>query len=91
MSSTACAASPSEAYARALKDDSGNEITLGHLERFAEITGHWTDLAALYTAESDKSLDVPRQVDLLSRLARVYEVDLANVDQAIATRRFAMV
>ncbi|HVV83476.1 MAG TPA: tetratricopeptide repeat protein [Kofleriaceae bacterium] len=75
------------ALARALKDDPGNEITLGHLERFAEITGQWAELAALYTAESEKSLDVPRQVDLLARLARVYEVDLDNVDAAIATYR----
>jgi tetratricopeptide (TPR) repeat protein len=75
------------ALARALKDDPGNEITLGHLERFAEVTGQWKELAQLYTGESEKSLDVPRQVDLLARLARIYEVDLDNVPAAISTYR----
>ncbi|MBK9030356.1 MAG: hypothetical protein IPL61_03295 [Myxococcales bacterium] len=79
------------ALARALKDDNANELTLGHLERFAEMTGQWGELATLYTTEAEKSLDVPRQVDLLARLARVYEqemgADPAHVDQAIATYR----
>ncbi|MCE9573275.1 MAG: tetratricopeptide repeat protein [Deltaproteobacteria bacterium] len=72
---------------RALKDDSGNELTLGHLERLADITKAWKDLAALYQGEADKSIDVPRQVDLLSRLARVHEEELADVGKAIATYR----
>lgn len=72
---------------RALKDDPGNELTLGHLERFAEMTDQWAALAALYAAESDKSLDVPRQVDLLARLARVYEQELGDAEKAIATYR----
>ncbi len=76
-----------DAYARALRDDSGNPATLGHIERLAEITGTWTPLAALYQAEADKSLDVPRQVDLLSRLARVHEQELHDVPKAIATLR----
>ena len=77
--------------ARALKDDNANELTLGHLERFAEMTGQWGELATLYGTEADKSLDVPRQVDLLARLARVYEQELgsdpAHVDKAIGTYR----
>ncbi|MEZ4399395.1 MAG: tetratricopeptide repeat protein [Kofleriaceae bacterium] len=73
--------------ARALKDDPANELTLGHLERLAELTGQWTPLAALYASEAEKSLDVPRQVDLLSRLARVNEQELGDVDKAIATFR----
>ena len=68
-----------DAYARALRDDSGNQLTLGHIERLAEITGTWEPLANLYAAEAGKSLDVPRQVDLYSRLARVYEQELADV------------
>ncbi|HEU0033618.1 MAG TPA: tetratricopeptide repeat protein [Kofleriaceae bacterium] len=74
-----------DAYSRALRDDSGNQLTLGHIERLAEITNGFESLARLYKAESEKSLDVPRQVDLLSRLARVYEQELNNVEQAIAT------
>ena len=74
-----------DAHARALKDDSGNPQTLGHLERLSEITNNWQSVAKLYQAESEKSLDVPRQVDLMSRLARVHEQELANVNDAIAT------
>ncbi|HEY1558512.1 MAG TPA: tetratricopeptide repeat protein [Kofleriaceae bacterium] len=76
-----------DAYARALRDDSGNQQTLGHIERLAATTGSWEALANLYSAEGSKSLDVPRQVDLLSRLARVWEEELGNVDKAIATYR----
>jgi tetratricopeptide (TPR) repeat protein len=76
-----------DAFARALRDDSGNELTLGHIERLAEITGSWEPLANLYGAEAGKSLDVPRQVDLYSRLARVWEQELANVERAISTYR----
>jgi tetratricopeptide (TPR) repeat protein len=72
-----------EAHSRALHEDNGNEMSLGHLERLAEMTGAWTQLAELYASEGDKSLDVPRQVDLLTRLARVYEEELARPDDAI--------
>jgi tetratricopeptide (TPR) repeat protein len=75
------------AYARALRDDSGNELTLGHLERLAEVNGTWFDLGELYSAEAEKSLDVPRQVDLWSRLARVQEQERGDVERAIATYR----
>ncbi len=76
-----------QSLARALRDDPGNELTLGHLERLADVTTKWSDLAGLYSQESEKSLDVPRQVDLLSRLARVNEQELGEVDRAIATYR----
>jgi len=75
------------AYARALTDDSGNQLTLGHLERLAEITQNFETVAELYQAESGKSLDVPRQVDLLTRLARVHEQELNDVGKSIATLR----
>jgi tetratricopeptide (TPR) repeat protein len=81
------AAAAFDAYSRALRDDSGNAQTLGNIERLAEITGTWEPLARLYQAEADKSLDVPRQVDLLSRLARVYEQELNDVSASIATYR----
>src|SRR5690242_15226054 len=74
-----------DAFARALVNDSGNDKTLGHIERLAAITGTWEPLAALYQAEAGKSLDIPRQVDLYSRLARVHEQELGDVAQAIAT------
>lgn len=76
-----------EAHVRALADDSSNPQTLGNLERLAEATGTWEPVAALYSAEAGKSLDVPRQVDLYTRLARVYEQELVDVPSAIATLR----
>ena len=76
-----------DAFARALRDDSGNQLTLGHIERLAAINASFDQLAKLYQVESEKSLDVPRQVDLLSRLARVYEEELNDIPQAIATFR----
>ncbi|HKE19803.1 MAG TPA: tetratricopeptide repeat protein, partial [Kofleriaceae bacterium] len=75
------------AHARALREDSSNELTLGHLERLADHTRSWRELVQLYAAEADKSLDVPRQVDLLSRLARVYEEELALPDDATVIYR----
>ncbi|HPH66136.1 MAG TPA: hypothetical protein PLF40_10345, partial [Kofleriaceae bacterium] len=76
-----------DAYARALKDDAGNNLTLGHIERLAELTNRWPTLAKLYAAEADKSLDVPRQVDLLARLARISEQEVNDVPAAIGTYR----
>ncbi len=74
-----------DAYARALGEDSGNRATLGHLERLAAVVNVWPRLSELYEAEADKSLDVPRQVDLLTRLARIYEDELDSEEQAIKT------
>lgn len=79
-----------DAHARALRDDSGNQLTLGHIERLAEINGTFDTLAQLYqalVAAPDKSYDVLRQVDLLTRLARVYEQELNDIPRAIATFR----
>jgi tetratricopeptide (TPR) repeat protein len=76
-----------DAFARALVNDSGNQLTLGHIERLAELNNSFEALAGLYQAESEKSLDVPRQVDLFTRLARVYEQELGDVAKAIATLR----
>ncbi len=73
------------AYARALREDNANELTLGHLERLADVTRMWTKLAELYAAEAEKSLDVPRQVNLLARLARIYEEELGQSADAIQT------
>src|SRR5690606_25126089 len=75
------------AFSRALREDSGNEMTLGHLERLADMIGSWRELGELYASEADKSLDVPRQVDLLSRLARVYEEELGQPEDATAIYR----
>ncbi|MBI5482640.1 MAG: tetratricopeptide repeat protein [Deltaproteobacteria bacterium] len=75
------------AFARALKVDSQNEQTIGHLERLAGDTGKWAELAQLYEEELGKILEAPRQIEMLLRLARVYEEELNAADQAIATFR----
>jgi len=74
-----------DAFARALREDSGNELTVGHLERLADQTGAWAQLVELYGGQAEKSLDVPRQVDLLSRMARIQEQEMGLTDEAIAT------
>ena len=76
-----------EAYGRALRADPAHELTLGNLERLADATRAWESLARLYDAELQKILDVPRQVDLLLRLARVYEEELGKPDKSIETYR----
>jgi tetratricopeptide (TPR) repeat protein len=75
------------AYGAALKEDAQNELTLGHLERLADATRAWAELAALYESELAKMMEVPRQVEMLLRVARVYEEELAQRDKAIATFR----
>lgn len=74
-----------DAHCRALREDNGNEDTLRDLERLAELTGAWEQLAQLYASEADKTLDVPRQVDLLLRLARIQEVAIDQSSAAIRT------
>ncbi len=75
------------AFGHALREDSQNETTLGHLERLADSTKSWSELAALYESELGKLLEVPRQVEMLLRVARVYEEELGQADKAIATYR----
>ncbi len=76
-----------EAYARALGEDNGNETTLAQLERLAVSSGRWQELADLYAREADKSMEVPRQVDLLTRLARINELELEKTEVAITMYR----
>ena len=76
-----------KAYGAALKEDSGNELTLGHLERLADQTKAWDELASWYETELGKLLEVPRQVDMLLRVARVYEEELGQTERAISTYR----
>ncbi len=76
-----------KAYGQALREDSANEVTLGHLERLADQIKGWDELALLYESELGKLLEVPRQVDMLLRVARVYEEELGKTEKAIATYR----
>ena len=74
-----------DTYARALTLDNGNESTLQNLERLAMVVNRWPQVASLYDAELDKLADTPeRLVELGLRLAQIYEVQLEDVDNAIA-------
>jgi tetratricopeptide (TPR) repeat protein len=77
-----------ETYARAIAVDSQNEESLGALERLATLIDRWPAVASLYDGELEKlGEDPPRFVDLGLRVAQVYEVQLENVDAAVARYR----
>jgi tetratricopeptide (TPR) repeat protein len=75
-------------YARAVGVDSANEESLGSLERLASLIERWPHVAQLYDAELDKLADSPeRLVELGLRVAQVYEVQLEDVNSAVARYR----
>jgi tetratricopeptide (TPR) repeat protein len=77
-----------DTHARALALDNGNEATLQNLERLAMVVNRWPNVAALYDAELDKLVDSPQQfVELGLRTAQIFEVQLEDVDNAIARFR----
>lgn len=73
-----------DAYARALDTDPQSEETVEELHRLAETTQDWEKFAALLADQADKVLDPMTKVQMLLRLAVIYEQRLGNVDQAIA-------
>lgn len=76
-----------EAFSRALRLDSVNEDSIKNLERLASVTNAWSQLADLYEAEAVKMSDTIQQVEMLLRLSRVYEEEMAVEQKAIATFR----
>lgn len=77
-----------DTFARAVQVDSSNEQSLGSLERLASITERWAVVASLYDGELEKLNDEPeRQIELGLRVAQVYELQLENLDAAIARYR----
>jgi tetratricopeptide (TPR) repeat protein len=77
-------------YARAIQVDSQNEESLGAFERLAMMIERWPQVAELYDAELDELAgedDPSRFVELGLRAAQVYEVQLENVDMAVARYR----
>ncbi len=75
------------AFGRALREDPANERTLAEVERLADATRAWDKLSGLYEAEITRTMDQARQVDLLQRVARVYEEELGQPEKAITTLR----
>jgi tetratricopeptide (TPR) repeat protein len=77
-----------ETYARAVAVDSQNEESLASLERLAMVIERWPAVAQLYDQELDKLAEEPeRMVELGLRVAQVYEVQLEDVDSAVARYR----
>ncbi len=74
-----------DAYCRAMRVDPANPEVIAHLDRMAEASGRWSELAAAIEAEIERVMDSRLQVEMLMRLARVYEEETREVDKAIAT------
>ncbi len=81
-------ASAFDTYARAVSVDSQNEESLSSLERLANLIERWPAVAQIYDAELDKLAEQPEQlVELGLRVAQVYEVQLEDVNSAVARYR----
>jgi tetratricopeptide (TPR) repeat protein len=77
-----------ETYSRAVEADSQNEESLSAIERLASLIDRWPAVAALYDRELDKLASEPeRFVELGLRVAQVYEVQLEDVNNAVARYR----
>ncbi|MDW8251719.1 MAG: tetratricopeptide repeat protein, partial [Myxococcales bacterium] len=78
-----------DTYARALPADNSNEDTLAALERLAvAIENGWSRVASLYDTELGRLVDNhDRFVELALRVAQIYEVQIGDVDAAIARYR----
>ncbi len=74
-----------DAYCRAMRADPSNPEVTAHLDRMAEASGRWPELAAAIEGEIERVMDSGLQVEMLMRLARVYEEETREIDKAIAT------
>ena len=74
-----------DAYARAVPIDPANEESLGQVERLAGELNAFGEVVKLYDAELDKLGENPdRLVELGLRTAQLYEVQVGDVESAIA-------
>jgi tetratricopeptide (TPR) repeat protein len=79
-----------ETFCRALPMDDGNDQTLGNIERLANVVNRWPNVAALYDAQLDDLAqrgENDRFVELALRNAQLFEVQLEDIDGAIARYR----
>ncbi|MBI5535063.1 MAG: tetratricopeptide repeat protein [Deltaproteobacteria bacterium] len=77
-----------DTFARALGLDNSNADSLAALERLANVTDRWSQTAQLYDAELAKLDENPDWlVELGLRTATIYEVQLEDVDNAVARYR----
>ncbi|MBW2510239.1 MAG: tetratricopeptide repeat protein, partial [Deltaproteobacteria bacterium] len=80
------------AFVRALPLDIRNELTLTSVERLAEQTGRWHEVASRYDEQVQKKKDdFPGEVvHLAKRSAVINEVQLDDVDGAISRYQFVV-
>lgn len=78
-----------DAYARALAIDPSDETTIANLERLAEPLAAWGDVVKHYDAQAARLRDdaPDRAAELALRSAQTAEVQLGDVDGAIARYR----
>ncbi|MFT3922541.1 MAG: hypothetical protein QM778_08405 [Myxococcales bacterium] len=81
-----------EAYGRSLAFDPSNDNTQQALERLAENLGNWTEVTRLYDAcvEQLKESGGDAHVQLALRSAQIYEIQVENIDAAIARYRIVV-
>jgi tetratricopeptide (TPR) repeat protein len=72
------------ALGKALREDTTHPTTLGELERLADVVGTWEPLVKVLREVASGRLDLPRQIDVRCRLARLYQ-KLGQTDRAITT------
>lgn len=78
-----------DAYSRCIKIEPTNEVARGELERLANISDNWEQLAALYETAAVEVMDPPLQHELLLKLAVIMEEKLNRSDRAIEFYRRA--
>ncbi|MCU0690712.1 MAG: tetratricopeptide repeat protein [Polyangiaceae bacterium] len=77
-----------DTYARALALDNTNQDTLASLERLASVTERWAQVAQLYDRELDRlDHNLDWMVELGLRTAAIFEVQLDDLDNAVARHR----
>ena len=80
------------AFIRALPLDTRDQLTLASLERLADQTGRWHEVASRYDEEVEKKKEEsPEDVtELARRSAMIHEVQLGDVEAAIARYQFVV-
>ena len=74
-------------YARALREDPANELTQQSLDRVARATGRFQDLAKVFELLGGRIEEPTLASQLFTISARVYEVDLGDLETAIERYR----
>ncbi len=72
-----------DAWCRALRADATNPDVVAQLDRLADFAARWPDLAAVYEAELERIMDSRVQVEMLLRIARIYEEETREIERAI--------